>query len=267
MRRRAIGVFLALGLAAVGALLLVSYVRGAEQRALAGVEVTEVLVVAQPVSQGASAADLAGSVRTELVPRKVKVDDAVTSLDELEGLVASVALVPGEQVLRSRFVTPAELEVRPQVEVPDDLLQMTVSLSPERAVGGQVKPGDTVAVLASFTLPTTAEEEATEEEATEETASAASPEATTHLILHKVLVANVQVERLPQSPEQVPEDGSYVPDLAPTGNLLITLAIDAPSVERLVFTAEHGTVWLALEPEPAPEIGTRIQSGATIYQE
>lgn len=267
MKRRVLGVVLALGLAAMGAFLLVSYVRGAEERALAGQEVTEVFVVAQPVSQGTPAANLAGSVRTELVPRKVKVADSVTSLDELEGLVASVALVPGEQVLRSRFVAPAELEVRPQVDVPGDLLQVTVSLSPERAVGGQVRPGDTVAVIASFTLPTEQEQEIPEGEEPEESESAAAPAATTHLILHKVLVANVQVERLPQSPEEAPEDASYVPDLAPTGNLLITLAIEAPSVERLVFTAEHGSVWLALEPEGAPETGTRIQSPATIYQE
>ena len=52
---------------------------------------------------------------------------------------------------------------------------------------------------------------------------------------------------------------------APTGKLLVTLALDAPSVERVVFAAEHGTVWLSAEPSDAPEDGTKIVERGNVY--
>ena len=36
---------------------------------------------------------------------------------------------------------------------------------------------------------------------------------------------------------------------APTDSLLVTLALDAPSVEKVVYAAEFGTVWLSNEPD------------------
>ncbi|MCZ6857885.1 MAG: hypothetical protein O7F70_07790, partial [Gemmatimonadetes bacterium] len=51
----------------------------------------------------------------------------------------------------------------------------------------------------------------------------------------------------------------------PTGNLLVTLAMEPDDVERTVFSAEFGTVWLAQESETAPDKATRIQTRGTIY--
>ena len=56
------------------------------------------------------------------------------------------------------------------------------------------------------------------------------------------------------------------PGKAPTGQFLVTLALDAPSAERLVFAAEHGTIWLSLEPSDAPDGATKIVTGENIYQ-
>ena len=38
----------------------------------------------------------------------------------------------------------------------------------------------------------------------------------------------------------------------------MTVALDAPNIERLTFTAEFGHVWLAAEPKNADETGTKI---------
>jgi hypothetical protein len=46
--------------------------------------------------------------------------------------------------------------------------------------------------------------------------------------------------------------------------VFVTLALDAPSVEKVVFAAEHGRVWLALEPKDANEGGTKVQSRAGV---
>jgi pilus assembly protein CpaB len=259
MGRRIVGVILAVTLAAVGTLVLVLYVRGAEDRALAGEETVEVLVVNQPIARGTAAADIRGMVRTERIPSKVQASGSIANVDDLEVLedqVTTVDLLPGEQVTTARFVDRSDL-TRAQVDVPDGLLEVTISLNPSRAIGGQLEPGSTVAILASFD-PFTLEGSVVEGDA-EVDVEGSTPN-TTHVLLHKVLVTNVQYSG---EPGTTVEDGTST---SPSGDLLVTLALDAPSVERVVFTAEFGRVWLALEPEDAPEEGTRIQQRGTIYR-
>jgi pilus assembly protein CpaB len=275
--RRVVGIIGAVAVAALGTMLLVGYVRGAEQRALAGEELVDVLVVDHAISQGTPAGLLQGDVRLEQVPTKVRADDAVSDLSLLGDLVTGAELLPGEQVLASRFVAADTLEDHDRIEAPPELLEVTISISPERALGGQLIPGDLVAVVASFDpfqLNTVEPSELAPGEIIDpneiflgtsedgESNSVQSPNAT-HLILHKMLVTSVQVEQLPRTGEDIPEDA---PALAPTGNLLITLAGTANDVERIVFTAEHGFLWLAAEGEDAPEPITPIQTRATIYR-
>ena len=52
---------------------------------------------------------------------------------------------------------------------------------------------------------------------------------------------------------------------APTSTLLhVTLALDAAQVERVVFAAEYGRLWLSAEPENAPPTPTKIQTKAGV---
>ncbi len=83
-----------------------------------------------------------------------------------------------------------------------------------------------------------------------------------------MLVTNVQVDQLPAEKKkgEKGEEGEATPNLAPSGNLLVTLAVDAPSVERIVFAAEFGLIWLTVEPADAPEDGTKIVTRDNIYQ-
>lgn len=275
--RRAIGIVGAIAVAALGTLLLVGYVRGAEDRALAGEELAEVLVVDSPISQGTPASLLTGSVRLERVPLKVRADGGVADLATLADLVAGTDLVPGEQVVASRFVTAESLATRARIEAPADTLEVTITLSPERALGGQLVAGDVVAVIASFDpfdLNTFEPSQLGPGEVidpgeiflgTSEDGSGSSVRspASTGVILHRVLVTSVQVEQVPRaSAEDLPSDA---PALAPTGNLLITLAAPADAVARIVFTAEHGFVWLAAEgPDVADAVST-IQTRSTVY--
>ena len=282
MSRKWIGVLVAVALAAAGTWVLVRYVQGAENRALEGEETVAVLVVNSPIAAGTPGQDIARSVQVELVPIKVQAPGSfgsVEDLESLEGLVTSVDLVPGEQVIEARFITPETLDELDDIVVPDGLVEVTLSLSPERAVGGVLRTGDTVAVFASFP-PFDVEVVDTEdvsEPGTDETEDAAassggSPVArtkspnTTHIILHKVLVTNVQVEELP-SDNDSEEAGTSTLELSPTGNLLITLAMLPENAERFVFTAEFGTVWLADESETVDEAGTSIQDRFTVYED
>lgn len=253
MNRKLIGVVTALVLATVGTFLIIAYVRGIEGRAMADERMVPVLVVKRAIAEGTAAAGIAASVETERVPAKVRAEGAVEKLGDLEGLVAAVDLVPGEQLTKARFLSPQAVAQQQGVQIPPGLLEVTIALEPSRVVGGQILPGDTVAVLGSFGDGAAGGEDEGE-----------SAIATTHVLLHKVLVTDLRTETgviAPPSDEEGEAEGPGIPGT----QIFVTLALDAPSVERVVHTAEFGTLWLANEPEDAPEGGTRVQRAATIY--
>jgi len=274
MNRKILGVAASIILAALGTFAVLQYVNSADDRAAEGQERVPVLVVSDPVSAGEPASSIAGKVEPVLVPTNAVASGGVASLDELTDQVAAIDLVPGEQVLSTRFMTAEQIAVEQGIEIPDDMLLVTMSLSPERAVGGQLVPGNMVAVLASFEPFSLG---AVEPGATEQVFGAGSTGEgeesenglqtpnSTHIILHKVLVVAVQIERLPTETDREDAQSEGV-ELAPTGNLLITLALPAPDVESVVFSAEHGSVWLAEDQETAPETGTSIQTRGNIYR-
>jgi pilus assembly protein CpaB len=268
MKRKLGGSLAALLLAVVGTVALVGYVQSAKDRAVAGERLVDVLVVTDAVAKGTPVSDLSGSVQVEEVPAKVKADGAVASLDALDrNDVAVTDLVAGEQVVASRFASPVAAA---DGRAAGDALTVTVSLAPERALGGNLQVGDTVAVLASFepfdVVPQFDDLPPGQEYGQEKIPPGSRTPNTTHVILHKVPVTAIQADE--QSEDALTarndEDGESVE--APTTNLLVSLAVDAPSAERIVFAAEHGTLWLAAEPTTAPESGTKVVHRGNEYE-
>ncbi len=246
MRRRLLAATAALVLLLVGTVVLVAYVRGADSRALAGVRTVEVLVVDQLIPEGTPADELTALVRTDVVPAKAALKGRVTDLDALAGQVATVDLQPGEQLLASRFAAPDSLQAPGTVAVPEGAQEISVLLEPQRAVGGRVAAGDTVGVYVSLTFQ--------------------DGTATTHAVLHDVLVTQVQ-----GAPAAAPAEGEEGTETAsagsalPSSSLLITLAVTARQAEAVVFGVEHGTIWLGLEPEGADTRGTDVINQGNIY--
>lgn len=253
MRRRVIAGIIAVVLAAAGTAVLVMYVRGAEERALAGQEAVEVLVVTEAIEKGTPAQDIAGRVETRQVTANVRAQGSVDDVAELAGEVAVVDLVPGEQVLAERFADPATLQTTGQVAVPSGMQVVSVELEPQRAVGGQIAPGDTVGFIASFTG---ASSEGSQDAPANAQAAEGGP--TTGFVLHKVLVTNVQGSPVPDSEDET-RDGT------PDGAQMVSLAVEAGDAERVVFAAENGSIWLTNEPQDAVEEGTQIQRLDRIY--
>lgn len=212
MNRKLTGLLGAVGLASVGTLVLVGYVSAAEERAVAGERMVPVLVVAAPIEKGTPASQLGEHVRTEQVPAKVRADGAVTDLAAVDGKVASVDLVPGEQLLTDRFATAEQVG---PVGLPPGLEEVTLNLESERAVGGRVRTGSEVAVFASFT----------------------GDQPRTEVILRDAPVVAVA----PSDSRSSGEDG----ETTPGAGLLVTLAVEPAVAERIVFGAEHGRIWLS----------------------
>jgi pilus assembly protein CpaB len=244
MQSKVIRVVIAVLLATTGTGVLVRYVESARSDALADEQMVNVLIVQARVDRGTPAAQIGDKVRSVEVPARVRPDGAVTSLDQLGTKRAAVDLLPGEQLVKERFNSTGNSASTPAT---DGLLQVTVALDAERTLGGNVRIGDTVGVLLSVDGA--------------DAGNGQKAPKSTHLVLHKVPVTNVQVA------EQTTEADKAIgkPPAAIKGNYLVTLAVSAPAAEQVVFTAENGTIWLAAEPVDAPTDGTKTVNGGNLY--
>ena len=244
MRRRLLAAVAALVLFLVGALVLVTYVRGADARAFAGAQPVRVLVVDQQIPAGTPGGELAELVRTDTVPAKAAVEGRVEDLADLDGLVATADLQPGEQLLASRFESPDSMQAPGTVAVPEGLQEVSVLLEPQRAVGGRLAAGDTVGVYLSQIDGDLKQ---------------------THVVLHRVLVT--QVQGAPAAPDPTAEAAAGTSATgAPASSLMVTLAVSSQDAETVVFGAEHGSLWLSLEPAGAQTGGTRVVQPDTVYR-
>jgi pilus assembly protein CpaB len=245
MRRRLLAALAALVLLVLGTVVLVAYVGGADSRALAGVQTVQVLVAEELIPEGTTAEQLDALVTTETVPAKTAVDGRVSSLPSLTGQVATVDILPGEQLLSARFSRPDQLQTPGTVAVPEGLQEVSVLLEPQRAVGGRLAAGDTVGVVVSMNFQ--------------------NGTSTTHTVLHDLLVTQVQgAPAAPPSGDDQQETASSGA-AAPTASLMVTLAVSAAQAESVVFGVEHGSLWLSLEPDGADTRGTSVVTQDTIY--
>jgi pilus assembly protein CpaB len=218
MRTRIIAVAVAAVLAVAGAVALVVAFRAADQAAAAGAQLQSVLVVRTEVPAGTPGERLGDAVTVEQVPARYVVEGAVSDPDDLAGLVAAVTLEPGEQVLASRFGSPAELASSGvHVAVPAGLQEVSIAVDLQRIAGGSVGPGERVGVFASYD-------------------DAVKGSKTTTLLLNQVLVTAVASTVDPSA------DGQQA-----QGLVLVTLALDADQAKAVVNAAEFGHIWMSAQ--------------------
>jgi pilus assembly protein CpaB len=243
--RRLIAAIAAVLLAGVGAVLLLSYVGTADLRAMAGMETVRVLVVKKPVAEGTPAEKLAGFVTVKTLPVKAVAPGTLSSLQPIHGRVTTTTLEPGEQLLASRFIDPALLVDPHEVKIPKGMQQVSLALESQRILGGELKPGATVGVFIS--LP-----------------KEDKRPAQTHLVFQKVLVSKVQRGSASTQPDEGAESDTSAG--LPQGSLMVTLVVTARNAEKIVFGAEHGKIWLSLEPASAVVGGTRVVTEKSVFK-
>lgn len=266
MKRRVIALVAAVLLAGVGTMVLVQFVQGAEERAVAGQELVNVLQVRADatVPQGTKSEDIAQYVEVVQVPLQARAVGAITDLAEVAELATAVELVPGEQLIGARFVAPAEVEAdrredlpRRRVAVPEGMLEVPVRLDAVSALGGIIDVGDTVAIIASFANYTGG----TQGTVTVDDQVVAVPESAdgaggggqaTRTLIENALVIEVQADTAPT----FADDASGEVVLAPASNFIVTFALEPNDVERLVFATQYGTLYLAQQtPDDVGETG------------
>jgi pilus assembly protein CpaB len=229
MPRRSIAAIAAVLLAVFGAVVIIQYVRGADSRAQAGEDLVDVLVVTGEVAPGTPAGDLAGSVSVERVPERLLAPGAVTDLSDLGGQVNTAALVPGDQVISTRFAEPEALAPEGTVLAPEGMVEVSVSLEAQRALGAQLRAGDKVGVQIT------------------ERPNGPGDNVTNYRVwrvLHEVLVTRVS--------------GTDAADAAVP--VTLTLALAPADAEDVVLGLEAQALWFSLEESAPRDTGTTDQT-------
>ncbi|PNI10310.1 flagellar biosynthesis protein FlgA [Arthrobacter sp. AFG7.2] len=251
MKSRLLAGTAAVALALVGALLIIFYANGADQRALASTEPVDVLVVKTAIPAGTPVNDMTASLVIEQVPAAGKSASALSSLDTKAGTVSAVDLVPGEQLLTERLVAPADVKAKGTVDVPPGLQEVSFEVEPKRVVGGRIDVGEHVGIFLTFDSGGY---------------KAKADDATTQLTVRKVLVTAVQ--RAPQAASaEKPADGTNPQDTTlPEGSLMLTVAVNDVDAGKIVFASEFGRLWLTKEPLDAQDNGPRIERKEVVYK-
>jgi len=239
VNKKMVGVIAAVVMAIVGTGVLVLFVQGAEDRALEGEELVTVLTADATIPAGTPAEQLDGLVSEERIPTKIAPEGVVSDLVSLAGLVTSVDLAAGETLLANRFVDPESFTARrgASVEVPEGLLEVTIAMSQEQFIGGIPVPGNTVALVAlgdrtDFINPTADPLAAIQQDPAQQTTESELKVA--KIIIQQALVTNVQGNPLPVQAAGTTNDPAQ--RVAPAeGSLLVTLAMEGPDVERLIY--------------------------------
>lgn len=254
MKSRLLGGIAALILAVVGAALLFVYVQGAANRAQAGLEPVNVLVVQESIPAGTKASDLGTKVRSEAIPKSAVPEGALETLNEKEGSVTAVDLQPGEQLLSSRLIDPREL-VPGTVPVPDGLEEVTFLLAPERILGGRIEAGDTVTVFSSFASISGMPADASVPPEVK------GSQQSTGLLFHDVLVTAVQKT----APDAKKSTGSESGVDMPNGSAFVTVARTDADAAKMIFGAEFGTLWLSKQTPTSTKSDPPITTFGGLY--
>lgn len=231
MKTRLIGAILAVLLTLGGTVLLTGYVRDADLRAANGATLVPVYVVQSTIPEGTPATELAAFIGEDRLPASMAVADRVVTLTDLEGLVAATTLLPGEQLLRARWVDPAE-QAAGLTTLPPGMQAISLALPVERVAGGLIEPGDTVGIVITGLVPTTPD----------------APETpVSQQVFQQVLVLGVQNDET-------------------QATVLVTLAQTTPDIERLVWGQQFGTVWLTLESTTADETAASLVDADAVFR-
>lgn len=249
MKSRLLAGVVAVLLAIVGAVIVVTYAQGADQRAMKDMDPTGVLVVTKNVPAGSSVDIVKASVAVQQVPATAVSKTALKNLDDAAGKVAAVDLVPGEQLLAERLVNPQDAKTSGAAKVPTGMQEVTFELEAKRVVGGRIEAGDHVGIGFSFAGG----------------ADKSKPgEATTQLTLRKVLVTAVQ--RAPQATAK-PTDGANPQDTTlPQGSFMVTVAVNDVDATKIIYSSNNGDLWLTKEPLDAQDNGGFIARKDTVYK-
>jgi len=251
MKLRIILLFVAIIIGAVAVFGVLAYVSSIRTSVEREVEKVEVLVAAQNIPKETSVETIisAKGVVTLAIPRKYLADGVLTTLDNYKGYVVAAPINKGEQITSTKFIKPEEIGLA--FMVPSDMVAVSIPVNEVIGVSNLINVGDKVNVIATFAPP-------------QQQAGTAPPE-TTEAEEAPILIQKEITKTLLWNVEVLYVGTRIVTEKTPTqeGGILggqaeqetreikittVTLAVTPEDSEKLVFSEEMGSVWLALIP-------------------
>lgn len=213
-------------LALVGVLVLVSWAKGANERAYEGADLVSVVRVTEPVAAGTKADVLQESTEIAKLPKDAVPAGALRSLAEVKGLTTTTTLEKGEVLLAARLAAPGA-PAQDKATVPKGYQEISVSLEAQRVVGGAVRAGDKVGVIATFRSEN------------------AELREFGNLVRHDVVVTKVDTATV---------DGVGAASM-------VTLAVQTQDAEKIAFAQDFGKVWLTKQNSDTDRTGEKLITG------
>jgi len=265
MKLRIVLLILAIIFGAVAVVGVMGYIDSIKTSVEEGVEKVEVLVAAQNIPKEIPIETLIteNMVETSGVPRKYLAEGVLTSLDEYGGYVVAVPINKGEQITTTKFIRPEEIGLA--FVIPEGMVAVSIPVNEIIGVSNLINIGDSVNIIATF-LPEEKETASTVESVPVEEGESESIEAITaesegasirvEKETTKILLWNVEVLYIGTriiSSSETGENGEIMgiqteAETRSTEITTVTLAVSPEDSEKLVFTEETGSVWLALVP-------------------
>jgi Flp pilus assembly protein CpaB len=150
MNYRVKNIGIAVGLAALAAILTSVYVVNYKRHVQNGEDKVTVLVAAKDIPAGTSGADIIDQklLREQTVLRKGIVAGAISTPDDLAQYVATQDVYEGEQVSTRRFAPPSEQGIRAQIKGAQRASQLPGDAN--QLLAGTVQAGDHVDVVGTW---------------------------------------------------------------------------------------------------------------------
>jgi Flp pilus assembly protein CpaB len=221
MNYRVKNIGIAVGLAALAAILTSVYVVNYKRHVQHGEGKVTVLVAARDIPAGTPGAEIIDQkmLKEQTVPRKAIVAGAISTPDQLSQYVATQDVYEGEQVSTRRFAPPKEQGIRAQIKSTQRAYELAGDST--QLLAGTVKEGDHVDVVGTWTIKNANDED-----------SAVS----------RVILRNLLVLRSPigTSSEKITSPSG--------GTESVQLRVTDSQSQKLLWIQEHGEFYLTLRP-------------------
>jgi pilus assembly protein CpaB len=245
VNRRVIGLVAAVVLAGVATILLIQYVRTADERARQDEALSEVFVAQGDIQPGIAAneAIAQGLIARDEVPARTVPPNAIADLEQVSGEVVTVPIYEGDVIVAPRFGQTVA-QATGLLEIPEGTQAVTIEAGVVPGLAGFVQPGDLVSVVGTLELPGGGSAPADDDDEDEATPTAAVSAG----ITTRYLVQNVTVLAVGQRVIAPEVEGEEVQ--ASDERYLFTLAMPPENIEQVIFGTQQGTLWFTLVPDP-----------------
>jgi len=229
-------------MAVIGVVVVLVYVKGADQRAIAGQKAVTVLVATQQVPAGTTAGTALseGLLGSQRLPAQSVPSDAVPSITpSLSGLVLSSDLPAGQLLLRPILVTAVQAATG--LPIPVGKVAVTIQMCVQKAVADYVHAGSQIAIFNTFYK---APAGSVTWSCAGTTFAKGAAWIRTRLVLNDVQVLAVGTPGAAGS--QATATGAFSQSSSTQSTIMVTVALNQADAERLIELAESALPYMAI---------------------